>query len=300
MSDIYWLNAVSGNFATPGDWSGGAAPGPSDTAILDADGNAYTVLFNGDQNYQVQSLQLSSNATLEITVAGFIAGTIVNAGTILIHSDLVATNVLNNSGMISISGGLNLGTLIIYLGCTLTGSGTVKIGGKGAEIGGSQSGLVNTDNTISGSGKILLEAFVNDAAGKIDEAGPNRLTIATAKNTIMNAGMIESSGAGGILIRSPIANDGTVTVDRGIFTFEGPVSGSGEAVIGGGTLDFQSSFSEAVTFIAGGTLELAQSEAYSGTVTGFSKKGKTTLDLTDIRTPRKTPGAEGVWLIHSL
>ncbi len=128
----------------------------------------------------------------------------------------------------------------------------------------------------------MIGAFVNDAAGKIDGAGPNRLTIATAKNTIMNAGMIESSGAGGILIRSPIANDGTVTVDRGIFTFEGAVSGSGEAVIGGGTLDFQSSFIEAVTFIAGGTLELAQSEAYSGTVTGFSKKGKTTLDLTDI------------------
>jgi hypothetical protein len=104
MSDIYWLNAVSGNFATPGDWSGGTAPGPSDTAILDADGGPYTVLYNGNTNHQVKSLQLSSNATFEVAVGGFSAATIVNAGTILIHSNLVATDILTNSGVISISG----------------------------------------------------------------------------------------------------------------------------------------------------------------------------------------------------
>jgi len=54
-------------------------------------------------------------------------------------------------------------------------------------------------------------------------------------------------------------------------------------VINAGTLDFASSFVENVAFSSStGELELANSQSYSGTITGFSKTGGTSLDLRDI------------------
>ncbi|MGI8839472.1 MAG: hypothetical protein ACR2F8_01585 [Caulobacteraceae bacterium] len=60
-------------------------------------------------------------------------------------------------------------------------------------------------------------------------------------------------------------------------TFVGAVLG------GGGTLDLASSFTQNVTFTgATGELGLAQSQGYTGSISGFSKTGGTSLDLGDI------------------
>jgi hypothetical protein len=54
-------------------------------------------------------------------------------------------------------------------------------------------------------------------------------------------------------------------------------------VIQAGTLDAGSSFAQNVTFSgAVAELELADSKTYTGSITGFSKVGKTSLDLRDI------------------
>jgi len=53
--------------------------------------------------------------------------------------------------------------------------------------------------------------------------------------------------------------------------------------ISGGTADFASNFSENVAFMGTtGVLELGKSEFYTGTLTGFSQNGATSLDLADI------------------
>jgi len=69
----------------------------------------------------------------------------------------------------------------------------------------------------------------------------------------------------------------------GTLTVTGAVTGKGHAVIAGGTLSFGSSFNERVVFSkTSGTLELAQSQAYTAAITGFSTAGGTFLDLKDI------------------
>jgi hypothetical protein len=70
----------------------------------------------------------------------------------------------------------------------------------------------------------------------------------------------------------------------GTVTLAGLVSGAGHAVIAGGLFDCQSAFIQNVTFTtATGILELHDSRTYTGTIAGFSAKGGTSLDLTDIK-----------------
>ena len=88
--------------------------------------------------------------------------------------------------------------------------------------------------------------------------------------------------AGALTVSSSVANAGVLETLGGTLTVNGAVTGSGKAMISGGTLDFGSSFNEAVTFGTTGTLELAQSQAYTASITGFSKTGSTSLDLVDI------------------
>jgi hypothetical protein len=68
-----------------------------------------------------------------------------------------------------------------------------------------------------------------------------------------------------------------------VLDLDGAVSGAGKAQINGGTLYAASSFTQNVTFSGtSGELELAHSQAYAGTITGFSLTGTTSLDLRDI------------------
>ncbi len=79
------------------------------------------------------------------------------------------------------------------------------------------------------------------------------------------------------------AAGGTILVSSGVLEFKAAVSGGGKATIGGGTLKMDAAFSEAVAFTgATGTLDLAQSQAFHGKISGFSTTGATALDLRDI------------------
>ena len=100
---------------------------------------------------------------------------------------------------------------------------------------------------------------------------------------ITNAGLIESTGAGGLIVNSAVTNTGTLAVNAGTLTVEGAVTGAGSVTIAGGTGDFTSTFFERVAFTgASGTLELAHSQTYTGAISGFSTTGTTSLDLGDI------------------
>jgi hypothetical protein len=152
-------------------------------------------------------------------------------------------------------------------------------GGSGAAT------LTNVDNTISGAGALGggQMTLINQAAGVINANKSVALTIDTGAATIVNAGLIEATGAGGLNIQSAVNNTGTLGVDVGALTVNGAVSGTGGATIKGGTLDFASGFTQNVIFKGGaGVLELAQSQSYTGKVTGFSLTGGTSLDLRDV------------------
>ena len=228
-------------------------------------------------------------AQSEIDVLDGSSSPVVNEARI----DLDAGAELMLVGSIVNSGGVSLiepgaGTLTIgEAGATLSGGGIILLGDNLAHVveGASAAAtLTNVDNRIDGAGLLgngQLD-LVNEAAGVIECTYAKGLVIDTGSNTITNAGVISAIGAGLVTIESAIINDGHLQTHGGTLIAEGAVSGSGLAVIHNGVLDFENAFEERAQFLGGGTLRLAQSQAYTGAVFGFAASGKTALDLTDI------------------
>ncbi|MDQ2861244.1 MAG: hypothetical protein M3T55_11085, partial [Pseudomonadota bacterium] len=145
--------------------------------------------------------------------------------------------------------------------------------------------LDNASATISGAGMLGggQMGLINRSAGVIDGNGRNALIIDTGANKIANSGLIEAAGSGGVTIQSAINNGGKLEANGATLTVNGAVSGKGSGVIASGALAFNAAFSENVTFSGtSGVLQLAQSQGYAGTISGFSTTGGTSLDLRDI------------------
>ena len=111
MSQIHWLNPISGSFTNAADWQGGTAPGASDDAILNAVGSAFTVTSAVSET--VNSIQLAANATLDITGGTFDAmagtGAGANAGVILVG----ASDTLSLGGVVANGLGAIIGTVMV-------------------------------------------------------------------------------------------------------------------------------------------------------------------------------------------
>jgi hypothetical protein len=205
---------------------------------------------------------------------------------------LTLEGTIDNTGQVSLAGHAQTTSLTIgATNATLEGGGTLTMSGStlnhvfGAAAGAT---LTNVDNRILGAG-VLGDAgltLINAAGGVINGDKAAALVIKTGTNTIVNAGRMASSGAGGVTIMSAVDNTGVLAAANGDLTVEGAVTGAGQAQVSGAVLDFASAFSENVFFSkspgATGTLELAQSQAYAGKVFNFSTTGGTKLDLDDI------------------
>ncbi len=230
MSQIHWIHQVSADFNTASDWGGGVIPGSKDDAILDAAGSsAYTV--TASTNEAVNSIQTASTATLLITVGNgngaFLAsagsGSGANAGVIAVanNSNFVAGGTINNTGQITLNSAGNLTSLqVVAGGLTLAGAGKVILGDNpNNQIFGDTASatLTNVNDTISGAGRLgagqtsLPGAgglnFVNQAAGIVNAVGANALVLNTGLNVVLNAGLLEASGAGGLTIQNTAIND---------------------------------------------------------------------------------------------
>lgn len=248
----------------------------------------------------------SGGSTLDGTAA-----TLNNQGLVEVvdNDTLGAQGNLNNSGTLALSGTVAGSHLLIGTGnLTLTGGGRINLGDTAVNtISAAASGqtLINVNNLITGDGQIGVGnmGLVNQAAGVIHEDGVSGMFIDTGGSAVVNAGLIVASNIGGIAIEGPlnnsgvvdadglgdiqvfgaIKNTGTLEVTGGILTAYDSVTGGGTVVINGGVMDFTGSFNEAVTF-AGGTseLQLAHSQSFTASITGFSKTGASVLDLGDI------------------
>jgi hypothetical protein len=184
---------------------------------------------------------------------------------------LALSGTIHNSGTISLLASGTTATLTANVGATLNGGGQLvlsdNIGNLIAEgppgSKGAAASLTNVDNTIGGAGTIAAD-LINQAQGLVEATGSNALVLDSGATAIVNNGTLEANGAGGLTLASA-------------------VTGTGSAVIASGTLDAEAAFSQNVAFTgATGTLELAQSQAYAGTVSGFSHAGGTAFDLADI------------------
>jgi hypothetical protein len=221
--------------------------------------------------------------------------TVLNAATQAIsltgELQVLGSTTLIAAGSLHDSGKLNLysGKLIVdSTGLTLSGGGQVNLNdsAKNVIVGATPTALLTNVNIhISGAGQLGggSMALVNETAGVIVDTQAQALTINTGSNTIQNAGIIEADGKGGVTIASAVANTGTLLAVIGTLTLAGAVTGAGIGKINGGALYAKGAFSENVTFVGTtGVLKLGNSQGYAGSISGFSKSGTNSLDLTDI------------------
>jgi hypothetical protein len=145
--------------------------------------------------------------------------------------------------------------------------------------------LTNLDNTISGAGQIGDWQTILINQGTIVATGTHLLTIDTGSNTIINSGILEAIGSGGLAINSDLSNSGLIWADGGNITIGGTVTGTGGALISGGTLEFLSASSVNVTFADGSldTLVLDNPTAFTGQVFGFSGNTTENSDSIDLK-----------------
>ncbi|MGI8840473.1 MAG: beta strand repeat-containing protein [Caulobacteraceae bacterium] len=222
-----------------------------------------------------ESLVNAAGRQLKATVEGY--GGVYVMGT---------ANTLTNFATISGAGGTAVkfssatDVLAVEAGCEFDGA---VLGGGGtldlASGTGTLSGLAGGDVTVSGSmAATTFTAFDTiEVAVGATFADSGAVTVASGQ-TLIAAGALTLGGA-----KAGVANAGTIETLGGTMTVKGAVTGKGVAAVDGGLLDLTASFTQNVTFGGTtGTLELAQSQGYAGTITGFSKSGGTSLDLADI------------------
>ncbi len=293
----------------------GAAP-VVNHGLIEATAGGGITIFNTTVNNGVDGVILSSGSTIRLQSATIAGGTLQSAlGGVFVTADggsvldglanAVKTsaqiNIANNqalhlqgavvnSGTIALGSGGN-GTFLTVnaAGATLSGGGRITLSDNSQNyIFGSTGAatLTNVDNLISGAGQFGNGqlTLVNQAAGVINGVGSNSLTLNTAANTITNAGLIEATGPGGVIIQSAVANSGVLEANGGVLTINGAVTGAGVATVVSGLIVFTSTYSGALNFSgATGTIELDHALSYTGTVTGFSTHGGGSFDTLDLR-----------------
>jgi hypothetical protein len=251
-------------------------------------------LILGDVQVDGGTLESGENGKIVLGASDVLDGTvntIVNQARLEIFNGIQVTmqGAMANSGTITLTlskHGAPTNLIVGSPGLTLTGRGMVKLQGAEDVVKGTTaaSTLTNAGNIIEGGGQLGdgVMGLANEASGTIEADISAALVINLGANTLTNAGVIETTKNAQAVIESATANSGTLYAGGDQLTFDDAVTGSGEAVISAGTLAFASSFSEAVTFAGSGELQLAQSQTFTNTITGFSASGATSLDLRDI------------------
>jgi hypothetical protein len=253
MATIHWKRGVNGDFGVAANWNPATVPGSGDVAAIDAAGT-YTVTTSANET--VQSLDTAAGATLAVgsgtafTVANG-TGPGVNAGTVTVsdNADFDFAGTFHNTGKIKLNAG-NIGTSLVVLGSgTLSGGGKVILSdnANNAIFGTSPSDtLTNLDNVIAGAGELDQMTLVNGAKGVIDATGKlNTLRLATGSSPVSNAGILEATGSGKLVISSTVNNTSTgVIQDVGaaahVFLKAATIVGGTLKTTSGGTVEVES------------------------------------------------------------
>ncbi|WP_217578042.1 VCBS domain-containing protein [Mesorhizobium sp. GbtcB19] len=268
-------------------YNGLATFGDLQTHIADdAHGNAVITLGDG------QSITLEGVHSSALGAGNFVfdqTPVVNNAGTMTLGDGalLPLSGTVNNSGLISLnSTGDDTLLQVIQHGVTLQGGGQIVLSDNAANLisgTGPDVTLTNVDNTISGAGQLGDGMLSLDNRGTIVATGTNALVIDTGGSVVVNSGMLEATGSGGLIVAGGLANSGTLWANGGDIVIHGAVTGVGDATIGNlSKLEFGGASSTDVTFAhdAAGTLELDDSFDYSGHIGGITNDDK--LDLNDI------------------
>ena len=202
----------------------------------DGAGNAVITLADG------QSITLSGVPVSSLSASNFVfdhTPAMGNAGTMTIDDGamLPLSGIITNTGTIALdSAGRETRLELIQDGITLQGGGQVVLSDSSENvISGTIPSvtLTNVDNTISGAGQLGAGQMVLINNGTIIAIGTHALVIDTGPNAVTNAGTLEATGSGGLILNSDIVNSGLIWANGGNITINGAVTGSGNAMISG-------------------------------------------------------------------
>ena len=188
---------------------------------------AVTLGYSGFGLYQLDAGLWTLNAPITVMAGQTLR--LANAATALIQG------ALTNAGVIALNNaGTNTDLRVLAAGATLSGGGRITLNGSHSRICGASAAtaLVNVDITIVGAGQLGFArlTLTNEAKGVIDATGS--MTVNTKGSTLANAGLIEASVGGTLILTS-------TTIDQ---------SGGGRISAAGGTVDLES------LVVIGGTL----------------------------------------------
>ncbi len=213
--------------------------------------------------------------TLEIGAggtAGSLAGNVANDGTLAFNrsDSLVYGGVVSGNGSLAQRGA---GTTILTGTHTFTGGTTISAGtlqlGNGGAAGSVSGNIVNNANLAFSRSDAVVFDNVISGSGNVTKLGTSTLTFGanqtyTGTTTVSGGTLQIGNGGTAGSVAGPIANSGTVVVDRSdSLALPGAISGSGNLVKNGAgtlTLAAANSFS-GTTVVNAGTLVLGDSLA---------------------------------------
>ncbi len=251
----------------------------SDTeAHLASDGNGSAVLTLGEG--------------MTITFSGTEAGTLgpdnfafdmtpvtTNAGNMTLGDGTILplSGIVENSGTIELSSlGATTELQIVDRGVTLEGGGSLVFSDSGGNIVsgiGADALFTNVDNTISGAGHLGNGQMMLENRGSILASGVNALEIDTGANPVINSGILEATGNGGLVIHGNLSNSGLLWANGGNITIKGDVTSSGSALItGDAAFECDGQFSATITIDtnASATLAFKGAADFGGAIVGFN------------------------------
>src|SRR6185295_10175879 len=158
---IFWANASGGNWSNPANWSGGAVPGPTETAVISLPGT-YTVTL--DQGDTVGGLQVGGSSGTQTLLAASrtlrVSGTTqLNANGLLdFRSSTLTGGTLSNNGTVLATGSSTIGTAVVTSPTSVTrvqGNNIYGLGTLTLTNSFTNSGAIVLTDTISSYGATL-------------------------------------------------------------------------------------------------------------------------------------------------
>jgi fibronectin-binding autotransporter adhesin len=202
QTDVSW-NGGSGNWNTPGDWSGGVVPNNGSGKTYDvtiSNGEAETVTLN--LGVTISDLTLGADAILQSAQGDSLAiasgGTLTNDGTIL----------FNTTGS----------NITIASGGTLANNGTLELeaAGETLSVTGTTTNAVGATITIEGGSAATFTGNVNNSGTfATGFSGGNNTVTVTGTFTNASGATLELEGAGDVMNVNALSNSGTLTLDSG-------------------------------------------------------------------------------------
>ncbi|MBS0643701.1 MAG: hypothetical protein JSS43_27890 [Proteobacteria bacterium] len=192
------INAGSTVYLDNSTVQGGQLVASAGAGIATTTNNAALDGINNGALSIVGQVNVTSQSRLDV------AGTINNAGTILLNQ-LGATGTTNlqiTSQQVVLQGN-GFGKVV------MSNNGSNRIYGANSNVQ-----LVNVNNVISGAGQIGVNSLslVNQALGRIVADQTTALVINTGGNVLRNAGIMQATGTGGLVLSSSVIDNAGGTI----------------------------------------------------------------------------------------